>query len=247
VDGETTYRPAELARQVGLTFQHRCGDGLRLRIDAYRRVLTDVQPRYENLFDALELFPETESDRVLVDPERSVAKGVEILVRGEPGGSFHWWSSYAWASAEDVVDGRRVPRDWDQTHTAKFLVAWHLGRTSTLSLAGTIHTGWPTTPISGELTTLPDGSVEVDPLFGPRNSDRFSTYSRLDLKVGREIALSRGRLRLELDVVNITNRKNVCCVDDYSFVVLPGDTVETRRYFDRWLGVTPSFNAAWEF
>ncbi|MCZ6747318.1 MAG: TonB-dependent receptor, partial [Acidobacteria bacterium] len=64
-DGVTDFVPAELSRQVDLTFQHGFQGGLSFRADIYYRRLTDVQPHYENNLDKLELFPEAEPDRVL--------------------------------------------------------------------------------------------------------------------------------------------------------------------------------------
>ena len=60
-------------------------------------------------------------------------------------------------------------------------------------------------------TVLPDGSVHVDLVPGLRNSDRFPTYARLDAKASRAFPLRRGRLRLEVEVVNLTDRANPCC------------------------------------
>ena len=57
-----------------------------------------------------------------------------------------------------------------------------------------IHTGWPTTPVTAEVIEAPDGSSEIVAVNGPRNSARFKTYARLDLKTGRAIRTSKGEL-----------------------------------------------------
>lgn len=246
-DGEQDFRPAELSEQVDATFLRLFPGKLRLRLDAYYRELRDLQPRYENLFNPLELFPETEEDRALVAPDRARSRGVELLLRGDTGEAFHWWLSYAWSSAEDVVNGNGVPRRWDQTHAGKLLVArrWRNGWSVTLS--GTVHTGWPTTPVTGRIVTLPDGSTGIEEVLGPRNSDRFPTYARLDLKAARVFTLRGSRLRLELEVVNLTDRDNVCCVDEFLFASRPDGSLATAVESDYWLGITPSFSLLWEF
>jgi len=246
-DGETDFLPAEQSRRAELTLQHRSRGGLRFRLDAYYGTVSQVQPRSENLFNPIELFPETEADRVLVAPDQVRLRGAELLLRADPSRPFYWWVSYAWSSAEDVIDGDGVPRSWDQTHAAKVLAAFRRGDRWSLSLSGAVHTGWPTTPVSAEITTLPSGATEITPILGPRNSDRFPTYARLDVKASRSFPLSNGRLRLDLEVVNLTDRKNICCIDDFLYEPRPDGTVDVEPELSYWLGITPSFSVLWEF
>ena len=245
-DGETEFGPAEVAEQAELSLQHGFGTGLRLRVDAYYKRLSTLRPRYENLFEPVELFPETTEDRVLVDPDRARLRGVEILLRGAPGPPLFWWVSYTLSSAKDVVDGRDVPRSWDQPHAGKFLISYSRDDRWSISLSGSAHTGWPTTPVSGEIV-IEDGMTVVEEVWGERNSDRFSGYARFDLKARKSFPLTHGRLWLTLEVINLTDRNNACCLDEAFFEILPDNTVETTRVFDYWLGITPSFSLLWEF
>ena len=242
-DGETTFLPAERSDQIQATFQHGFGESLLLRVDAYDCRLSALHPRYENRWNPLELFPETEHDRVLVAPRERPAPGLELLLRGDPGKAFHWWVSYVRSSAEDDLLGERVPRSWDQPHAGKVLLAYRWDPGWFVSLAGTAHTGWPTTPVAGRLDE--DGEGEL--VLGPRNTGRFPTYARLDLKVSRTISRARGRLRFQLEVLNVTDRANVCCVDELLLMPRDDGTVEVGRELDTWLGITPSFSAQWEF
>jgi hypothetical protein len=59
--------------------------------------------------------------------------------------------------------------------------------------------------------------------------------------------MSRGRLTAELEVLNLTDRQNPCCVDDVEFEALPGGDFAARPKYEFWLGRTPSFSLAWEF
>ncbi len=95
--------------------------------------------------------------------------------------------------------------------------------------------------------TLPDGSTIIEPVLGERNSDRFPTYVRFDFKSSRSFTLPRGQLRLELEVVNLTDRKNVCCVDEFVFEQRADGTIDANREVSYWLGFTPSFSMQWEF
>ena len=246
-DGESSFFPAELSKEAAATFQHRFPAGLRLRADAYYRKLSRLQPRYENIFNPVELFPETEPDRTLIAPEAARLRGVELLLRSDPDRPFTWWSSYTWSKAEDVIGDTAVPRRWDQTNAVKFLIGYRTDGRWSVSLSGTAHTGWPTTPVSAQLTTLPDGSVRIDRIVGPRNSDRFSSYARLDTKASRTFSLPRGRLRLDLEIVNLTDRDNVCCVDELFFTPRPDGSVDVSSEIDVWIGITPSLSLLWEF
>ena len=156
--------------------------------------------------------------------------------------------SYTLSSAEDVIDGDHIPRSWDQRHAGKFLIGHRWGEHWSLSLAGTVHTGWPTTPVTGEVVIDEDGEIEIEPVVGERNSEQLPTYARFDLKARRSFELPRGRLWLTLEVVNLTDRDNICCVDEFEFELLPDGTAgPPKTLYDNWLGITPSFSVLWEF
>lgn len=239
-DDETAFHAAERSRQADLTIVQRSAHGYQVRIDGYARRLERVQPRWENLFNPIELFPETETDRVLVAPSSASMRGVELLFQGPPGGALQWWASYAWSSAEDEIDGEHVPRSWDQTHAGKALLSVRLPRGFRVSAAAQVRTGWPTTPVT---------AVAVDePIPGPRNSARLPNYARLDVKVSSEITFEhRGRLRFELEVLNVTDRRNACCVNDLVYRELPDGSIDVEPELGFWLGATPLLGVVWEF
>lgn len=228
-DGETEYRPPELSSQLGLTWAHRFAARFVLRVDAYLHRLTNVQPRWENLDKPVELFPEAEPDRVLVEPERARLTGVEIAATGDPQARLTWSASYTRSSAIDVIDGASVPRSWDQPHAGKVLVAYRWDPGWFVASDATVHTGWPTTPV-----TLEGGAT----VAGPRNSARLPTYARLDLKGGRTFETRHGSIRLELSILNATDRDNPCCLDE---VLATGVT------YDSWPGITPTMQVLWRF
>lgn len=229
-DGETTYRPPELSEQLGLTWAHRFPRTWTLRIDAYLHRLSNVHPRYENLYKPVELFPEAEPDRVLVAPESARLEGIEISAAGDPQAKLTWSASYTWSSATDEIDGAAVPRSWDQPHAGKVLVAYRWEPGWFVAADASVHTGWPTTPV-----TLDADGEEV---AGPRNAGRLPAYARLDLKCGRTIETGKGSLRIELSILNATDRDNACCLDE----VLP-----TGVTYDTWLGITPAMQVLWRF
>ena len=82
---------------------------------------------------------------------------------------------------------------------------------------------------------------------GPRNGDRLDTYARIDLRVNREVRLASSKLSLYLEITNLLDRKNECCVDE--FRLQPGSmgapTLEVESGY--WLPRLPSLGFQWEF
>lgn len=173
-DGETTLLRAELSRQAVLGYEieppkNRAGlDGFRIEI--YRRDIDRPRPRFENLLEPLNVFKEIEPDRVRIAPERSRARGVELLIRGKRGERFGWWLAYAYSRTEDRLSGapgearKYVPRALDQPQALSLDLNFRLPRRWNLNLAWRAHTGWPITPVSGRFLPGPAllGTADAD-------------------------------------------------------------------------------------
>src|SRR5262249_3714502 len=114
----------------------------------YRKTITNVRPRYENVFDRDQFFPEVTYDRVRVAAERGRANGVELLLKDESSRPFSWWLSVARSRAVDRFGNQEVPRSWDQPHAAAFNTNYRLGTDWNFNLGGLFHTGWPTTRVA---------------------------------------------------------------------------------------------------
>ena len=149
-DGESTLSPAELSAALGPRLRDPAAGqpaaaSTPSGSSCFRRDIDDPRPRYENLLEPLNFFPEIEPDRVRIAPERSTAEGIELLLRGSRGARFDWWLAYSYARAEDRP-GRasKVPRSLDQPHTLALDLNCRLPRQWNLNLAWRYHTGWPT-------------------------------------------------------------------------------------------------------
>ena len=179
-------------------------------------------------------------DRIRIAPDRATAKGVELTLRRNASPRLSWWLSYSWSSVKDESGDIATPRSWDQTHLVNGGITWQSERWE-LSLAGTYHTGWPTTAI--EL-------IETDPIpliaTGPRNARRLGDYRVLDARVARKFHLEHaGVVTVFLDLNNLLNQANDCCVeydvdDEAGPLIL--DT-QTRQY----LPIMPSLGFVWRF
>lgn len=245
-DGVDRFHPAQTSEQWLLEIERRLGP-LTLRAGAYRKELSHVRPRFENLFSTVELLPETETDRVLVAPERARSSGLEFLAAGDGGGPLAWWVSYALARAEDVIDGTAVPRSWDQRHAASYGVTRVFASGWDVHLGGSWHTGWPTTEMTGRLVGDDPDEPEIELVRGPRNGARLPSYLRFDARVTRTMETRRGTVSVSADLLNATGRSNVCCIDDFHARVTEDGRVEVtpeRRHWPRFL---PSANVRWRF
>jgi hypothetical protein len=244
-DGVTTFFDAERAEHIVLGYERRFGKSWSLRAEAYQRETSDPRVRYENLFDPLGQFPEASYDRVEIEATSSIARGIELFVRGPGGKKFDWWASYVYS---DVVDrgvyGRDQKRWFDQPHALTLNVNYRPGPGWNLNGVWLYHTGWPSTNVTA---VLDEG--EVVPVVGPFYDERLPAYHRLDLRASYTKEFRWSRLVFFADVQNLYGRKNLSGYeyDDDSFIVQPDDTVLVIPEKEEWLGIMPSFGVRWEF
>ncbi len=230
-DGLTDFPEPQSSDQFIVGVDHRLGNGLGLRFEAFRKLQSDPRPHFENLLDPMSLVPEIAPDRVEVAPLAADVRGAEISLVSE-GHDMNWWLGLAWSEALDSLGGTQVPRSWDQTWAANVGVDWIRGNWRFGAVAGS-HRGWPTTRVEG--TEL-----------GARNSDRFPIRATLDLRAEYRKPLAIGSLAVTFEITNAVNVGNACCQrlipeDDGS-----GGTIFTTKETD-WLPVVPSIGVLWEF
>lgn len=246
-DGESEFDPAQRSEHVLASLEHHFAGGLGARLEAYSKRFSRLRPRHENLFNPIELFPESRDDRVLVAPAGGRAQGVELLLKQEGGGRLTWWASYALARAEDDIDGEMVPRSWDQRHAASLGCGLRFGPGWSLNLAGTYHSGWPTTGVTGRVVGVVDEVPVVELELGARNRERLPPYWRLDLRATRSWSTSWGDISLVLEVINFTDRQNVCCVEDFTTVVGADGSVQVIPEEGTSTPFVPSLMLQWQF
>ncbi|MDX1507563.1 MAG: TonB-dependent receptor [Woeseiaceae bacterium] len=241
-DGITDYFPAQQAEHFVLNFRHKFNAGLTAEATAYRKSFRKLRARFENSFNTLTLVPELQFDRIMVAPTGAEATGVELMVnRGSADDNLFWWLGYSWSSIEDTTTGGDVIRSWDQTHTLKGGLSWRWGAWD-FSAAGEVHTGWPRTTMSGELVLQPGGSELLVLDVSERNASRYSAYHALDMRISRDFELSRGELTAFLEISNLYDHANPCCVE-YSLRA-DGSLASRQRH---WLPLLPSLGVIWRF
>ena len=241
-DGVTQFFPAQRSYHSVLGLDHRFPNDLMLRVELYRKNMDDLRPRYENLFDQLELLPELSPDRVVIAPDSATAHGVEALLRSDaPDAALNWWIGASFSRVEDSFGGADVPRSWDQRQAYNAGLNWRHG-TWRADLVAHFHSGWPTT----EVVLVADDGENVA-VLGPRNASRLSDFFSVDFRVTRRKPLAGNRaLTLFLELTNLTNHDNVCCVD-YSLDEDANGDEFLQRERDHWLPVVPSIGVIYEF
>ncbi|HYN21151.1 MAG TPA: TonB-dependent receptor [Thermoanaerobaculia bacterium] len=248
-DGETGFYPVERSDHQVLGFEQLVGPAsneVALRVELYRREVANPRRRYENLFEAFNVFPEVEADRVRFAPKRSVAQGLELFLRGRLallGDGAGWWVNYTYASTEDEIGGRWIPRLFDQTHTVNLDLDLRASQHWRVNLAWRYHTGWPTTPLAVQGIEDEEGEVEFVPVLGRLNSVRLPDYHRLDLRASRRWQVRSVAVDFFVDVQNVYNRRNRSGFD-YEIDDEEGRLVVNT---EEWPGFLPSAGISFEF
>jgi outer membrane receptor protein involved in Fe transport len=238
-DGVGRFYQAQHADHAILGMEHAFTDQLRLRVEGYRKYYRRIHPRFENLFDTLVLLPETQFDRVRIDPQSARGEGVEALLRLQTAGAWSGWLGYTWSRVQDRIDGRDVPRSWDQRHAVNLGIAFAHGPWSA-TLTDSYHTGWPTTELAWSADSPPRTSI------GVRNAQRLGHYNSLDFRVTRTFALSRGVLDVFAEASNALSGSNPCCIN-YSTLRNADGTQVLERNVDSWLPLVPSAGVLWRY
>ncbi|MCB1035866.1 MAG: TonB-dependent receptor, partial [Acidobacteria bacterium] len=247
-DGVDQFQPAERAEHRVASLQHRFDTGARrpltLRIELYERKVENPRHRFENLADPVSKVPELEPDRVLLEPQSSRARGVELFGSGALR-EVDWFFSYTYSESRDRIDGKWVPRFNDQPHAFALDLRYRFGKSWDFNLALQGRSGWPITRIGVETGVGEDGEPVALPTLGPLYGERLGDYLRADLQARKRWRLRRGALELEINLINLTNRRNPRGVE-LDFEIEDGEAV-VRRTQKTWQGLLPNLDLSWSF
>jgi hypothetical protein len=246
-DGVAQFFPAQHATHAVIGVDHVFSGGWSMRVEAYDKQMSRLRPRFENLLDSLALFPEAQADRLRIAPVRGVARGAELLLRKESSGPWSGWIGYTRASVRDDIDGRMVPRSWDQRDAVTFSVNYGHAERWNVNLAGIFHSGWPTTSITASVTPVGNGNYALNITPDPLNGDRLPGYARVDLRASRSLPIASGRLSFFVEAINLFNHANASRVGGFDFNVDRDLTVTATRRTESIVPLVPSFGITWQF
>ena len=245
-DGVTNFWPAQKADHLIVGVRHLFNGKYSLRVEIFEKKMQQVRPRFENLFDPLALIPEVQPDRIRLDPTSARSRGLEIML-DRANGPFTWWASYTLSEVTDRINGVDEYRSWHQRHAVQGGLGWS-GDKWDVALATSIHSGWPTTDlVLIEDGVDEDGEPEFIAVTGPRNAERLGTFASVDFRISRTWQLKRGSFMAFVEVSNIFNRSNECCLDwDFEEDEDTGEDV-FERGVDYWMPLLPAVGVLWEF
>ena len=244
-DGIDNFWRAQSADHYIAGVQHNFAGSISLRVEAFYKDMKHLRPRFENLYDQLGLIPELQPDRVRLDPTSASSRGLEVSLKGERG-SWSWWGSYTLSEATDRIDGSDVLRSWDQRHAVQAGLSWSKDGWD-LAFAAGVHTGWPATDLALQQNgTDIDGNPIYTAVPGPRNALRHDAFASLDFRLSRRFDVPRGSLTAFVEVSNLTNRKNTCCID-WDVMFDQNGTPVLDSSLDYWLPLLPAIGILWEF
>ncbi len=244
-DGLTRFHGAERAEHLNLGLTHRFGESFELRADIYEKRYEDLRPRYENVLDVHEFGGESNFDRIRIEPETARARGLELTLRQRPMEGLDWWINYTWSKVEDEISGLQVRRSWDQRHALTGNLTWEGARWSASAVAR-YHSGWPRTPLLvGPILDDAGFIVGIDTDISQRNTQDFDDYFRVDVRVSRTVPMDRGEFKFFVEVFNVLNAENQCCVEKHQLSIGPG--VSASPSITSYFPFFPSFGFSWTF
>ncbi|MFC1492333.1 carboxypeptidase-like regulatory domain-containing protein [candidate division KSB1 bacterium] len=254
-DKDLEFHDPEKSEHIILGMEHRFENGINFKLSSYWKFLTNLRPRYKNIYNAIDVFPEASGDRMPYQPEKGEASGFEFFLRRESGTRLSWWASYVYSYAIDHFKTYRVRKFSDQTHTVDLNFNYKHNKDWGLNVSWLYHTGWPYTKagIEYDKNYIP-GLGEIDYTTAKviphgYNRYRLPAYHRLDVRLLRNFSFREGRLGIFFEVINAYNRHNIRNVE-YSLgndSSVEGPAPVARRIDHYWMGILPSFGINWDF
>lgn len=238
-DGVERYFKPQRSDHTVLGLEHDFAQGLNLRVEAYDKHMSDLRPRYENLLNSLTLLPELKPDRIEVSPSSARARGVELFLSQRLQYPVTWWFGYSWSWVKDRIDGERLFRSWDQTHSVSAGLNWDTPKWN-VGFGLIYRSGWPTTPVALD-DSSPTPIVEV----AQRNSDRVDFFRSADLRITRKFELDASSVSVFLEITNLFGRHNPCCIEYEILPVEEGGGLELQTL--DYLPTIPSIGFIWNF
>ena len=152
------------------------------------------------------------------------AYGLDIYLKRERRNGTMGWISYSYSRSEryNPLKPQEGWRDFsgDQPHNMTLVWSqpfkagpfdWMQNwKRWTWGIKLQVHSGSLYTPVEDVQTSLnPDGSTRYKPVYGEHNSKRTPAYARLDLRIERDILRNTSKIKLYIDILNVTNHKNI--------------------------------------
>ena len=247
-DGQEQFFDAQQANQLNLSYQNRFGTDIGYKLSVYHKKYEDVSPRIDSQFGDEAYIYEGRPDRITLDPESAVSKGVEIALTYAANDKVNWWMSYGYNRTLEKIDGQWSERQWDQRHSLNFGVDYQFTDSCNANVASNYHSGWRYTPVIVNQAAADTNINRPYLSLGQRFSERYQDFLSVDMRVGCEFSWSKNRLRVFFEVINLLNRRNISSEGGhYLQYNRPGSLPRVIGDDENFIPRIPSFGILWEF
>ena len=251
------YFPSELSQQWTVGFEHHDTKGGSLRAEAYHKTGSALRPILRNWKSGLNVFPESSEDRILVYPDASSSKGLELYLERALGRRLNVRAGYSLALTDEHV--RRIdnindplklvfdsthPGPQDQRHALNMDLSYRPFANWTINTALTVHSGWPYTPEIGVPVRRRNGTMDLAIRPDSLYSARLPMYQRMDVRLTRRRQTPNGEFRFFFELINMTNHENVLGYDVFK-TTAPGGAFALQRDPETWFSILPSLGVSW--
>ena len=176
------------------------------------------------------------------------ARGIDIFLKREARDRTMGWLAISYATSERTNEITHITRDFsgDQPLTVTALWGQPFGgdwKRWDWSVKAAVHSGTPYTQIIGRhQEDLLDPNSRWIPEFAEHNAARTPTYYKVDLRLAKEVLMNTGKLKLYLDMQNVSFAKNIVEYDYGNEFEKVGQPTEITG-----IGFFPFFGAEIEF
>ncbi|MFK7731675.1 MAG: TonB-dependent receptor plug domain-containing protein [Pseudomonadales bacterium] len=159
--------------------------------------------------DLSKLTIDVDDERNYLNQADGRAYGAELMLRRQALNSpWYAWLSFSYARSErqDLLSSQTTKADYDTPVVAKAVLNYQLGQWN-LGARWNYRSGLPFTPIVGNEEN-PNFPGFYRPVYGELNSDRASSYHRLDLRAEHPFRFLGAEGSYYIDIINAYGRDN---------------------------------------
>jgi TonB dependent receptor-like, beta-barrel len=207
-DGVSEFYPAQKSEHWVVGAHSQLNDSWNLSVDVYKKSDSQPFPRYENyLIPNGVRLPEAEYDRIKITPDRAIAEGLELALQYQSGAMFAGEISYTRSTAEDIISGEAVVRNWDQHQTLNIDLNWQW-KNSQFNLVWLYRSGWPSVHIARSELVIEGEQQYLEVSTGQRNAIRMKNSNRLDIRFKQSFPLKNSEINAYIAVINVLDNPN---------------------------------------
>ncbi len=149
----------------------------------------------------------------LKEPGTGYALGMDMILK-KGLGKLTGWISYSLSYTEVTFDKTYTPA-WNRRHVLNLISSYELPYNISLNVLASFYTGNPYTPVLYRKRVWYRSIINYLYKFfwyeveGEINSERYPPYFRMDIGISKKFLFSTSELSLALNIVNLTNYKNI--------------------------------------